>query len=432
MGTFFTAAFLLLVFLAVYVLIGYPLVLAGLAARFGKPIHKSGTGGADPLIRSCSGGGGPPGPPVRLQPKADEGVGRGRGRPPHSVLESPASKTVSMLIAVYNGEAVIRPKLESVAALDYPKDLLEVLVLSDGSTDGTNEIVRGFAGQGMELIELPRGGKPAALNAGIARSKGEILVLTDARQTLEADSVSHLVACFADPTVGVASGDLHVLPGQGDEQGSTSLYWRIERWIRINLGCLDSTFGATGPFYAIRRELAPAMPPDTLLDDMFLPLHGFFLGFRCVVDEEAVAWEQGFSIKAEFRRKVRTLAGNYQILRQYPALLGPGNRMWFHFVSYKVGRLALPWILLALFGVSFGLSRPWNFWAVGAQAAFYLLALADLAIPSKTLLKRISSPARAFVNLMAAAALAVSVFFVAPQRLWKPTEASAAKDSARS
>ena len=106
--------------------------------------------------------------------------------------------------------------------------------------------------------------------------------------------------------------------------------------------------------------------------------------------------------------------------------------MWFHFVSYKVGRLALPWILLALFGVSFGLSRPWNFWAVGAQAAFYLLALADLAIPSKTLLKRISSPARAFVNLMAAAALAVSVFFVAPQRLWKPTEASAAKDSARS
>ena len=157
--------------------------------------------------------------------------------------------------------------------------------------------------------------------------------MTDARQTLEPDSVSHLVACFADPTVGVASGDLHVLPGQGDEQGSTSLYWRIERWIRINLGRLDSTFGATGPFYAIRRELAPAMPPDTLLDDMFLPLHGFFLGFRCVVDEEAVAWEQGFSIKAEFRRKVRTLAGNYQILRQYPALLGSRQS---HVVSLRI------------------------------------------------------------------------------------------------
>jgi biofilm PGA synthesis N-glycosyltransferase PgaC len=388
MSIFLTAAFLLLAFLAAYILIGYPLLLAWLAARFGKPIRK--------------------------------------GAP-----KSPARKTVSILIAVYNGAAVIRPKLESVAALDYPKELLEVLVLSDGSTDGTDEIVRGFAGQGIGLMELPHAGKPAALSAGIARSKGEILVLTDARQTLEPDSVRQLVACFSDPTVGAVSGDLPMRPGGSDEQGSTSLYWRIERWIRINLGRVDSTFGTTGPFYAMRRELAPAMPPDTLLDDMFLPLHGYFLGYRIVVDEEAVAWEQAFSLKGEFRRKVRTQAGVYQILRQYPALLGRGNRMWFHFVSYKLGRLALPWILLALFGVSFGLSRPWNFWAVGAQAAFYLLALADFAIPSKTLLKRVSSPARAFVNLMAAAALAVSVFFVAPHRLWKPTEASAAKDSAR-
>ncbi len=384
----FTAAFLLFAFLAAYILIGYPLLLAWLAARFGKPIRK--------------------------------------GAP-----KNPARKTVSILIAVYNGAAVLRPKLESVAALDYPKELLEVLVLSDGSTDGTNDIVRGFAGQGIELVELPHGGKPAAISAGIARSKGEILVLTDARQTLEPDSVRQLVACFSDPKVGAVSGDLPMRPGAGDEHSSTSLYWRIERWIRINLGRVDSTFGTTGPFYAMRRELAPKMPPDTLLDDMFLPLHGYFLGYRIVVDEEAVAWEQAFSIKGEFRRKVRTQAGVYQILRLYPALLGPGNRMWFHFVSYKLGRLALPWILLALLGVSFGLSRPWNFWAVGAQAAFYLLALADFAIPSKTLLKRISSPARAFVNLMAAAALAVSVFFVTPQRLWKPTEASAAKDSSR-
>jgi len=384
MSMSFPAAFLLLAFLAAYILIGYPLLLAGIAAAFGKPIRKS-----------------------------------------------PSRKTVSILIAVYNGAAVLRPKLESVVALDYPKELLEVLVLSDGSTDGTNEIVRAFAGQGIELVELPHGGKPAALSVGIERSKGEILVLTDARQTLEPDSVRQLVACFSDPAVGAVSGDLPMRPGVADEHSSTSLYWRIERWIRINLGRVDSTFGTTGPFYAMRRELAPKMPPDTLLDDMFLPLHGYFLGYRIVVDEEAVAWEQAFSIKGEFRRKVRTQAGVYQILRLYPALLGPGNRMWFHFVSYKLGRLALPWILLALLGVGFGLSRPWNFWAVGAQAAFYLLALADFAIPSKTLLKRISSPARAFVNLMAAAALAVSVFFVTPQRLWKPTEASAAKDSSR-
>jgi biofilm PGA synthesis N-glycosyltransferase PgaC len=384
MTTFCTAAFWLLAFLAAYILVGYPLLLAWLADRFGKPIHKS-----------------------------------------------PARKTVSILVAVYNGAAVIRPKLESIVALEYPKELLEVLVLSDGSTDGTNQIVREFASRGIQLIELPKAGKPAAISFGIARATGEILVSTDARQTLEPDSVTQLVACFSDPTVGAVSGDLPMRPDQSEEQGSTSLYWVIERWIRKNLGRLDSTFGTTGPFYAMRRALAPPMPPDTLLDDMFLPLHGYFQGYRIVVDEEAVAWEQAFSIKGEFRRKVRTQAGLYQILRLYPALLGLGNRMLFHFVSYKLGRLALPWILLAMLAVSFGLKHPWNYWAVGAQSAFYLLALADFAIPSKTLLKRISSPARAFVNLMAAAALAVSVFFVAPHRLWKPTEASAAKDSAR-
>ena len=343
--------------------------------------------------------------------------------------KSPQFKRVSILIAVYNGEAVIADKLRSVAGLRYPRELLEVLVLSDGSTDRTDAIVSGFAADGIELIALPRGGKPAALNAGIARSRGEILVLTDARQTLEPDSVGHLVACFADPSVGAVSGDLPMRESGGAEQGSTSIYWRIERRIRKNLGRLDSTFGTTGPFYAMRRELAPVMPSQTLLDDMYLPLAGYFQGYRIVVDEEAIAWEQEFSLKGEFRRKVRTLAGNYQIMRQYPALL-TGNRMLFHFVSYKIGRLALPWILLALFAVSFGLPRPWNLLAAGAQALFYLLALADFRIPARTPLKRLSSPARAFVNLMAAAALAVSVFFVPPHRLWKPTEASAAAEEA--
>ncbi len=383
MGAFFLAAVGALALAAAYILIGYPLLLALLASRFGNPIKKI-----------------------------------------------PQLKPVTILIAVYNGESVIGEKLRSVIALDYPKELLEVFVISDGSTDRTNEIARGFAAQGIQLIELPRGGKPVALNAGIARATGEILVLTDARQTLEPSSVRHLVACFSDPTVGAVSGDLPMRPGVSDEQGSTSLYWVIERWIRNNLGRIDSTFGTTGPFYAMRRSLAPVMPPDTLLDDMYLPLHGYFQGYRVVYDPEAIGWEQPFSIKGEFRRKVRTQAGVYQIMRLYPALLFR-NRMWFHFVSYKVGRLALPWILIAMFAVSFGLPRPWNFWIVGAQALFYLLALADFIIPRRLVLKRLSSPARAFVNLMAAAALAVSVFFVPPHKLWKPTEASAAKDAAR-
>lgn len=378
------AAFVLLALLALYIIAGYPILLYWLAARWGKPIRKQ----------------------------------------PHT------RKTVSILIAVYNGESVIAEKLRSIVNLDYPKELLEILVLSDGSTDRTSDIAREFAAYGVELIELPHRGKPAALNYGIARSHGEILVLTDARQPLEADSVSHLVACFADPTIGAVSGDLPMRNANTAEQQSTSLYWVIERWIRKNLGRLDSNFGTTGPFYAMRRELAPVMPADTLLDDMYLPLAGFFRGYRIVVDEQAIAWEQAFSVKGEFRRKMRTLAGNYQILRFYP-LLSMRNRLLFHFLSYKMGRLALPWILLALLAVSFGLAWPWNAIMAGLQALFYLLALADLIIPSDTVLKRVSSPARAFVNLMAAAAMAVCVFFLPPERIWKPTEASAARDQNR-
>ncbi|MGH9641159.1 MAG: glycosyltransferase family 2 protein [Terriglobales bacterium] len=383
MSSFFVAAFVLLALLGFYILAGYPILLYWLASRYGKPIRKQ-----------------------------------------------PQFKSVSILIAVYNGEPVIAQKLRSVVALDYPKELLEIIVLSDGSNDRTNAIVREFAPDGIELVELPHGGKPAALNVGIARSKGEILVLTDARQPLEPDSVSHLVACFSDPTVGAVSGDLPMRKGETAEQQSTSMYWVIERWIRKNLGRLDSNFGTTGPFYAMRRELAPVMPSDTLLDDMYLPLAGFFQGYRIVVDEQAVAWEQAFTVKGEFRRKMRTLAGNYQILRFYP-LLSFHNRMLLHFLSYKMGRLALPWILVALFVTSFGLPRHWNALMAGIQALFYLLALGDLVIPAGTMLKRVSSPARAFVNLMAAAAMAVCVFFLPPERIWKPTEASAAQDRPR-
>ena len=169
-------------------------------------------------------------------------------------------------------------------------------------------------------------------------------MLTDVRQVLMPDSLKELVACFADPTVGVASGDLPTREGVDIEEANISLYWRYERAIRKNLGKFQSTFGATGPFYAMRRELAPVMPATTLLDDMYMPLAApHFRGYRVIVDETARAMDYPFSVHAEFRRKVRTLAGVYQIMRLYPALLSRRNRMLFDFVSYKIGRLLLPW-----------------------------------------------------------------------------------------
>ena len=360
----------------IYVIAGYPLLLRWRARRYGQPVAKR-----------------------------------------------PQAKSVSILIAVHNGERFLAEKLESVVKLDYPRELIEVFVLSDGSTDGTAAIARRYAGEGIQLIELPRSGKPAVLNVGIARSRGEILLLTDVRQVLEPDSVKELAACFADPTVGVVSGDLPMRQGIDIEEANTSLYWRYERAIRKDLGKLGSTFGATGPFYAMRRELAPVMPPNTLLDDMYMPLAAFFRGYRVIVDESARAIEYPFSVRGEFRRKVRTLAGNYQIMRQYPGLLTPRNRMLFDFVSYKIGRLLLPWLFVGVLVCSFGLPRPWAQIMVSGQVLFYALAAVDLLVPENSAIKRLTTPVRTIVTLLAAAALAVSVAFVPPHRLWKVTQA---------
>jgi biofilm PGA synthesis N-glycosyltransferase PgaC len=339
------------------------------------------------------------------------------------VRKGPELKTVTILIAVYNGDKFLPDKLDSVVGLDYPKELMECYVLSDGSTDKTADVARQYADRGIQLIELPKGGKPAALNVGIARAKGEILVLTDVRQTLEPDSVRELVACFSDPTVGVVSGDLPMREGIDLEEVNTSLYWRYERAIRIDLGKLGSSFGATGPFYAMRRELAPVMPADTLLDDMYLPLAAWFRGYRVIVDESARAIEYPFSVQGEFRRKLRTLAGNYQTMRLYPALLTFKNKMLFHFLSYKVGRLMVPWLFLGVLICSFGLPHPLNEIALAGQAFFYGLAALDMVLPERSILKRIATPARTVVVYLAATALAVSVFFVPPHRLWIVTQA---------
>jgi len=364
----------------VYVLFGYPLLLGWLAKVQARPIQKK-----------------------------------------------PQEPSISVIVAVYNGEQYLDAKLQSILALEYPRDRMEVLIASDGSTDRTAAIAASYAAQGVRLLQLPRGGKPAALNAAIPQSRGEILVLTDVRQALAPDSVRLLVACFADPTVGVVSGELRIRSGAHQDEDSIGLYWRFETWIRDRLSTIDSMFGATGPFYGIRRELAQPVPVDVLLDDMFLPLSAFFKGYRLVMEPRAKAFDYPMSLDTEFRRKVRTLAGNYQLLKYYPQLLGPSNRMWLHYVSYKLGRLLLPWALMAILVTSFFLPEPVRGPLLAAQVLFYGAALLDRFVPEGSSVKRLTSPVRTFVTIMIAAVAGLSVFFVQPQRLWKVTGASDAK-----
>ena len=349
-------------------------------------------------------------------------LARWRGRP---VRKAPHVATVSVILPVHIGEGFIAEKLASIRALAYPQELMELLVVCDGTSEATREIVRCFAGlPKLTIIDLPHGGKAVALNAAIARATGEILFFTDVRQHLDSASLGNLVDCFADPEVGVASGELIIREPDTLEEASVGLYWKYEKWIRKQLSRLDSVPGATGCIYAMRSTLAVTLPPDTLNDDMYLPLGAFFRGYRVIFDSSALAFDYPTALASEFRRKVRTLAGVYQIVGFFPALLGPRNRNWIHFFSHKLARLLMPWALLSAGISSFFLPAPWNTVAVEAQAGAYLLALAHPALPSGFPLRRVTAPLRTFVVLMAASLCALAIIFVPARVLWKQTRVS--------
>lgn len=361
--------------LIAYLVLGYPLLLAFLARRHGRPL-----------------------------------------------VTGQELRTVSFIVPVHNGARFLRRKLESILALDYPSELVQILVVSDGSTDATKDIAVEFAGSGVQLLLIPRSGKAAALNSAVPRLSGEILVLTDVRQDLDAQSLRYLVAPFHDQNVGVVSGELTLRSGTTQGEADVGLYWTYESWIRRNLSTLDSMFGATGPFYAIRRELFRPLPEDILLDDMYLPITAFFSGYRLVVEPQALAYDYPMTRQREFDRKVRTLGGNYQLLFRMPRLLTRRNRLLWHFLSYKVGRLLLPWLVLLTFAASIGLPFPWNGIVLGVELLFCLLALVDPSVSQRSLLKRFSSPARTFLVLMAATVKGLKVLFVPPRALWKVTD----------
>jgi len=344
-------------------------------------------------------------------------LARYRGSPVHRKLEL---KTVSVIVAVHNGEWWIHQKLRSVLGLRYPRDLMQILIVSDGSTDRTDEYVSEFASDGIELLRIERAGKAMAVNAALERARGEVLFFTDIRQPLDPDCLSSLVATLGDPIVGAAAG--HVLFRDKDAQKAAhmGMYWRYEKWVRRNLSRLDSML-AGSCVYAMRRDLAKPMPPGLLLDDSYLPLGAFFKGYRFVLDDNAVVYEYPTPLRVEFRRKVRTLAGIYQIAMVLPEILTAANRMRFHFVSYQLGRVILPFALLLAAAGSVGLPGLWGSMALAIQAGLYCTALIDPFVPVRSSLKRFTSFICAVFVLMAASLCAVAIFFRPAQSFWKET-----------
>jgi cellulose synthase/poly-beta-1,6-N-acetylglucosamine synthase-like glycosyltransferase len=325
------------------------------------------------------------------------------GRQPVFGNRPPAS--VSIVMAAHNEGATIEGKVQQLTvALDRACLPGEIIVVSDGSTDGTAVRARGVQDSRIRVIERSQqSGKAAALNDGCAAATGEVLVFADVRQHWPADSVVRLLQPFADSRIGAASGKLHLANDSGELAG-VGLYWRFETWLRHNESRLYSTVGVSGSIAAVRRPLFPGIPAGTILDDVYWPLQVVMQGYRVVHVDDAVAYDRLPPRRnEEFRRKVRTLSGNFQLLTRLPqALLPWRNPICLQFISHKLLRLAVPWALLVMLVASALSLVPWLRTLLWLQLAFYGLGIAGLLAGNGRLAARLS-PITSFILLNAAA-----------------------------
>ena len=329
--------------------------------------------------------------------------------------------SVTILLAVHDEAKKLPGKLQNLAELDYPADHLDVIVVSDGSKDETNEILAAWERprRGSAILAEHRG-KATALNCGVARAQGEIIVFTDARQMITSDAVKKLVANFADPSVGCVSGELMI--GEGSTAASTEgvgLYWRIEKNIRHWEGLTGSTVGATGAFYAVRKHLITPVPPETILDDVYIPLQVIRQGYRVVFERSAHARDDlNPTPKQEFHRKVRTLVGNYQLLQLAPWVVTRPNPVRLQFVFHKLLRLLVPFALVGLLVSTMWLRKDIYELALGLQLFFYALAALTVFRSPFGIVSRMSQISLAFLILNTAAAVAFVYFVTGRKAIW--------------
>ncbi len=265
--------------------------------------------------------------------------------------EEQIEPTVTLLIPAHNEAGVIREKIENSLSLDYPAENLQIRVVSDGSDDGTDDIVREYGSRRVELQRVEvRGGKPNALNLAAPEARGEILLLCDANTMFARNAVRRLVCHFADEQVGAVTGDVRLTSADVGYGEGESLFYRLERFIQRCETRWWTVIGVDGGMYALRRELYVPNRPDTLIDDFVIAMNVARAGRRVVYDPQAVATEDAVEDRAqEFRRRTRTTAGGFQTFfegRGRPRWNQPG--LWWGYLSHKVLRWISPFLLLAL------------------------------------------------------------------------------------
>lgn len=315
--------------------------------------------------------------------------------------------TVSLVVAAYNEASCIDEKIKNSLALDYPADRFELVVGSDGSTDGTNEKVQAVTDPRVRLSAAARAGKTTVLNRCIPSAHGDIIILSDANTMIDAEAVKRLVRHFADPEVGAVCGKLKLYNKELQDY-EESAYWTYESLIKFYEGKRGAVMGANGGLYAIRRRLFQALPPSTIVDDFVIPLRIMEQGFKVKYDVEAVAYEETTEdYDKEFGRRARIAAGNFQSLRMVPGLLSPAAGFpAFAFWSHKLLRWCAPALMATAFVMNlFLLPNVFYVLTFAAQCLFYGLALAGRQGAFTGSLKRLASIAYYFVTMNAALAV---------------------------
>lgn len=341
----------------------------------------------------------------------------------------PELPTVTIVVVAHNEATRIQRRVRNLLALDYPAARFDVVVASDGSADATAARARAFPRRRVTVVEFARRrGKPAVLDDVVPKARGEIVVLADARQHFDRRALQALVAPFADPSVGAVSGELMLIRvGAAPGSEGVGLYWRYEKAIRRAESLVDSTVGATGAIYAVRRDLFEPIPDDTLLDDVLIPVRVARAGYRVVFAPEARAWDQVVPPRHEFARKVRTIAGNFQLLVRERWLLNPfRNRLWFQTVSHKGLRLASPLLLATALLANLELGEyPFYRATLAAQALFYATAAAGWAAQQAGLSARWLGPPYVFCLLNWATVVAFVRFSTGRQAVtWRTAPAT--------
>jgi len=335
---------------------------------------------------------------------------------------------VSILIAARNEESNIGKRLENIANSNYPLEKMEIVVVSDGSTDGTANIVKEYVDcEGetastidrskviVKLLELPESrGKASALNEGYKIARGDFIVFTDSRQEFEQDTIRNLLSNFHDESVGCVSGELVFFRDTGSKiEKEMGFYWNLEKKIRKMESDTGSVVGATGAVYAVRRELYPQLPDGLILDDVYVPMKIVCKGYRTVFEGAAIAYDKiSEDFTKEKSRKVRTLFGNYQLLSYMPELLSPTkNPVFMRYFSHKILRLLVPFFFVAFFVSSFiadGFIYIATFFMIGLAM---ILPVFEKAISGVPILSVISKLSKTFMHLNYFAVLAFLLLF---------------------